>query len=260
MSSRDEAQAWTPSDDGIDDLEIDHQRYDPQAGRGFTELLWESETEEFRFYWEYFSRIIALLSGYFVVKTNIIYIDISLSVILTTYLMSVIETQRSYGGLSEKTRERFYKLSITLPSLVLIPILRALVLIKIARLTCQDELVRLLCASWHTVKVNGIFQNAEGAPPLVSEGFFVFLVLFFGMSFFFVFATAVVFKLIDFGYISSLLRQPWVEAFFLKIDSVFVLARCKIVVFEAAISLICLFVASNIAILINFSFEILSTF
>nr|WP_315231226.1 hypothetical protein [uncultured Albidiferax sp.] len=75
---------------------------------GLTEIVWSSLSEDQRLAWKYFSRAIAAIGAFFVVKTGNIYFDWALGIATTTFLVIAVETQRSYS----KLRPRFRKGSI----------------------------------------------------------------------------------------------------------------------------------------------------
>lgn len=83
---------------------------------GVTEPCWSSLSEEHRTSWKYFSRSVALVGAWFVTKTGVPYIDWTIAAITATFLMLVIETQRSYSKLKPLYRKRCIRIAIFLGS------------------------------------------------------------------------------------------------------------------------------------------------
>jgi hypothetical protein len=83
---------------------------------GLTEYIWTNLSEEKRLSWKIFSRGVAFLCAFFVAKTGNIYFDGLLGAINLTFLVIVIETQRTYSRLRPTYRKPQIRIAIGLGS------------------------------------------------------------------------------------------------------------------------------------------------
>ncbi len=81
---------------------------------GLTEEVWASLSEDCCLLWKYFSRAVVALGAFFVVKTGNVTFDWILGMVTTTFLVIVVETQRSYSKLKPALRKGSLRVAITL--------------------------------------------------------------------------------------------------------------------------------------------------
>lgn len=81
---------------------------------GLTEAVWASLSEDQRLSWKYFSRAVAAIGAFFVVKTGNVYFDWALAIATTTFLVIAVETQRSYSKLRPLLRKRSIRVAMAL--------------------------------------------------------------------------------------------------------------------------------------------------
>lgn len=83
---------------------------------GINEAVWAALSEDKRFKWKSFSRVVAIIGSFFVNKTGNAYIDWTITALTALFLLLVIETQRSYSRLSPLLRKNCLRVAIALGS------------------------------------------------------------------------------------------------------------------------------------------------
>jgi hypothetical protein len=82
---------------------------------GITEMYWSSLSEDKRFYWKLFTRIVVIPSSFFLVsKTDIAIFDWILAAVAGLLTMGIIEPQRTYSRFTPVLRKRITRIVVVL--------------------------------------------------------------------------------------------------------------------------------------------------